>query len=117
MSTLPQTDVQPLKVLRGLNGQLEVYPDRLVIRRKWGLSNLTLVEQEKVIYPQQIASIQCFEGRFQMYGTLRITLKEGGEHTLWFAFDQKQACRAREVKKLIEDFVGKNEPYAPAVNA
>lgn len=114
MTALPKTDVQPLKVLSGLNGQLEVYPDRLVIRRKWGFYRLPFAEEEKTIYPNQIASIDCFEGRFLINGSLRITLKEGDQHTLWFAFNQKHACEAREVRKLIEDFVSKNAAYPPS---
>lgn len=110
MTTLPKTDVQPLKVLSGLNGQLEVYPDRLVIRRKWG-AFLPFTAQERTIYPHQIADINCFEGRFLINGSLRITLKEGDQHTLWFAFNQQHACEAREVRKLIEDFISRDEPY------
>jgi hypothetical protein len=113
MTTATKTDAQPLKVLSGLNGQLEVYPDRLVIRRKWGLSRLPFAEQEKTIYPHQIADINCFEGRFLINGSLRITLKEGNQHTLWFAFNQKHACEAREVRKLIDDFISKNAPHPP----
>jgi hypothetical protein len=110
MAARPKTDVEPLKVLSGLNGQLEVYPDRLVIRRKWG-PLLPFAEQEKIIYAHEIADINCFEGRFLINGSLRIALKEGDQHTLWFAFSQKQACQAREVKKLIEDFISKNQAY------
>jgi hypothetical protein len=110
MTTLSETGVLPLKVLSGLNGQLEVYPDRLVIHRNWAYARQSFAKEE-TIYANQIAGIDCFEGRFLMNGSLRITLKEGGQHTLWFAFNQEHACEAREVRKLIEEFVSGNEPY------
>jgi len=113
MTALPTKDVEPLKILHGLNGTLEVYRNRLVIRRKWGLSRLPFTEQERVIYPHQVAEIECFEGRFLINGSLRITLKEGDQHTLWFAFDRNHACDAREVRELIEDFISKHTPYPP----
>ncbi len=106
-------DSKPLKVLRGINGQLEVYPDRLVIHRKWGLSNLGLYRQEKTIYPHQIEHIHCFEGRFLVNGSLRIVLKEGEEHTLYVPFNWQCARQAREVRDMIEDMISKNEPYPP----
>jgi len=108
-----RTDSQPLKILRGINGQLEVYPDRLVLRRKWGLSNLGLFQQDKTIYPHQIEDIRCYEGRFLVNGSLRIILKEGNEHTIYVAFSQQCGRLAREVRDLIEDMISRNEPYPP----
>jgi hypothetical protein len=52
-------EVTPLLVLHGVNGQVEVYPNKVRIRRKGVLSKLTqgLFAGEKDIYFQQIGSI------------------------------------------------------------
>jgi hypothetical protein len=52
-------EVTPVLVLHGVNGQVEVYPNKVRIRRKGVLSKLTqgLFAGEKDIYFQEIGSI------------------------------------------------------------
>jgi len=67
--------------LKGVNGQLELYEDRIIIRRKGFLSKMTqgFFKGEKTIYINQITAIQVRPGTLLTNGYIQITVPGGLE--------------------------------------
>jgi len=67
--------------LKGLNGQLELYEDKIVIKRKGFLAKIDhgFFKGDKTIYINQITAIQVKPAGFFMYGYIQFTLPGGVE--------------------------------------
>lgn len=72
-----------LMELKGVNGQLELYEDKVIIKRKGALSKLTqgFFKGDKTIYLSQISSIQIKPGSMLTNGYIQFTLSGGNEST------------------------------------
>lgn len=72
---------QLLCELKGVNGQLELYDDKLVIRRKDFLSKMSqgFFKGEKTIYLDQIAGIRVKPGTMFTNGYIQFILPGGLE--------------------------------------
>lgn len=72
---------KPIKELKGVNGQLEMYDDKVVIRRKGGIAKLTqgFFKGDKTIYFNQITAIQIKKGGNFINGYIQFTLGGGVE--------------------------------------
>jgi len=70
------TKLHPLLELNGVNGQLELYDDRIIIKRAGALAKLTqgFFKGEKSIYLNQISGIQVKLGSFFTNGYIQIVL-------------------------------------------
>lgn len=69
--------------LKGLNGQLELYEDKIVIKRKGFLAKIDhgFFKGDKTIYINQITAIQVKPAGFFMYGYIQFTVPGGIEST------------------------------------
>jgi len=67
--------------LKGINGQLELYEDKIVIKRKGVLSKMTqgFFKGDKTIYINQITAIQVKPGTLWTNGYIQITVPGGLE--------------------------------------
>jgi hypothetical protein len=72
---------KPIKFLKGVNGQLSVYEDRIVISRKGALSKMTqgFFKGDKTIYTYQITSIQVKKGGMVTNGYIQFSIGGGNE--------------------------------------
>ena len=72
-----------LMELNGVNGQLELYEDKIVIKRKGALSKLTqgFFKGDKSIYLSQISGIQVKPGSWATNGYIQFTLSGSNENT------------------------------------
>ncbi|HYF83339.1 MAG TPA: DUF4429 domain-containing protein [Clostridia bacterium] len=72
-----------LMELKGINGQLELYEDKIVMKRKGALSKLTqgFFKGDKSIYLSQISEIQVKPGTWATNGYIQFTLSGGNENT------------------------------------
>jgi hypothetical protein len=67
--------------LNGVNGQLELYADKVVIKRKGALAKMTqgFFKGDKTIYLKQISGIQVKPGGTFVNGYIQFTLPGGNE--------------------------------------
>ncbi len=67
--------------LKGINGQLELYEDKIIIKRKGALSKMTqgFFKGDKTIYINQITGIQVKPGTLWTNGYIQITVPGGIE--------------------------------------
>lgn len=67
--------------LNGINGQIELYNDKVIVKRKGGVAKLTqgFTKGEKSIYLDQIAGIQLKLGGNLVNGYFQFTLPGGNE--------------------------------------
>ncbi len=70
-----------VKELKGVNGQLEVYPDKIIIKRKGFLAKTSqgFFKGDKTIYLNQISGIQIKPGASLTNGYIQFTLPGGRE--------------------------------------
>jgi hypothetical protein len=73
---------KPIKILKGVNGQLLIFEDRVEITRKGALSKFTqgFFKGDKTIYIHQITSIQVKKGGLTN-GYIQFSLGGGNEST------------------------------------
>lgn len=69
--------------LPGVNGQLQLYEDKVIISRKGVLSKLTqgFFKGDKTIYLTQISGMQVKPGSMLTNGYIQFTLSGGNENT------------------------------------
>ncbi|EKO1912189.1 SHOCT domain-containing protein [Clostridium botulinum] len=69
--------------LKGVNGQLELYEDKVIIKRKGILAKLSqgFTKGDKTIYLRQIAGIDLKPGGNLVNGYIQFTLPGGNEKT------------------------------------
>ncbi len=104
----------PVKILKGTNGQLEVYSDKVIIKRKGLVSKLChgLFKGDKTIYIHQITGIQVKPGGLLVSGYIQFTVPGGieskkglsdatqDENTVMFTNDKNKLVN--EIKEYIE---------------
>lgn len=80
---------QPLKELKGFTGQLELYPDKVVLRRKgfWPKIYQGFTKGDKTLYISQITGVQVKKAGL-VNGYVQFTVPGGVESTKggWDAF-------------------------------
>ena len=71
---------EPIKILKGVNGQLELYSDKVIIKRKGLLAKMTqgFTKGDKTLYLNQITAIQVKKGGL-LNGYIQFTLPGGIE--------------------------------------
>lgn len=104
-------EAQPLKVLAGVNNQLEVYPDKLVIRRKGFFFGLFGGDQ--VIPIREVSTVRLFESRFLIDGCLQIVIVGSSQPIVNLSFKCSHHREAQEVCDLIEDLIRKQQVLHP----
>lgn len=69
--------------LNGVNGQIELYQDQIIIKRKGVISKLSqgFFKGDKTIYLTQISSIQVKPGSMITNGYIQFSLSGGNEST------------------------------------
>lgn len=94
--------------LKGINGQLELYSDKIIIRRKGILSKMTqgLFKGDKTIYLDQITGIQVKPGTSFTNGYIQLTVP-GGIESKRGLFDATQDENTVMFKKRDNELVNK----------
>lgn len=72
-----------LMELKGVNGQLQLYDDKIIISRKGAVAKLSqgFFKGDKTIYLAQISGIQVKPGTLMTNGYIQFTLSGGKENT------------------------------------
>jgi len=104
--------------LKGINGQLELYEDKIIIRRKGALAKMTqgFFKGDKTNYINQITGIQVKPGTLWTNGYIQITVPGGieskkgllddatlDENTV--AFTSKDNELVNQIKSKIEELM------------
>lgn len=104
-----------LMELKGVNGQLELYEDKVIIKRKGALAKLThgFTKGEKSIYIRQITGIDFKPGGNLVNGYIQFTVPGGNEKVRGafeaaqdensIMFRKKDNDVARQIKEKIEE--------------
>lgn len=94
---------QPTRTLTGIHNDLELYPDRLVLRRKDVFS--TLFRGDRTIYLHEIAAVHLYECRFESLGKLRFDLHDRTRDPIVVEFRCGQHIAAADIKAAVETAV------------
>lgn len=106
---------QILMNLKGINGQLELYENMIIIKRKGALSKMTqgFFKGDKTMYLKQISGIQLKHGTIITNGYIQFTLSGGNESTKGILdatkdentvmFRKKENDTADKIKSKIEE--------------
>lgn len=112
---------EPIKLLKGVNGQLEVYSSKIVIKRKGILSKMTqgFFKGDKSIYIKQITAVQVKNGGILTNGYIQFTIGGGIESTKAILaatrdensviFKKKHNDLVREIQSYIEKQMEKTD--------
>lgn len=106
---------QPLKVLEGINSRLELYSDRVIIRRTDTLSQLLpqFFGEDKIILFDQIENVRLHTSRFLAAAWINLFIAAGPKNSTGLACRSKHLKLAHEIKEMLEDFKSRQEvvPY------
>ena len=108
--------------LKGVNGQLELFADRILIKRKGMLSKLTqgFFKGDKTIYIDQITGIQVKPGTMLTNGYIQFTLPGGIESKKGIfdaTKDENTVMFAKKYNDLVEKIKTKVEELRSATRA
>ena len=80
---IKEGDDRMIMELNGVNGQIELYHDKAIIKRKGFISKLSqgFFKGDKTIYLSQISSIQVKPGSMLTNGYIQFSLSGGNEST------------------------------------
>ena len=107
--------MEPLMTLNGVNGQIYLFSDKVVIKRKGLTAKLTqgFTKGDKSIYLKQISGIQIKKAGILFNGYIQFTLAGGNENTKGIVdathdentiiFNKKNNNFIDEFKKKIEE--------------
>ena len=112
---------EPLYYFNGKNGQLEVYPDKVIIKRKGFMSKMTqgFFAGEKSIYIKQITGIKVKRGGLLTNGFIQfilagnIEVRKGlvkethDENTIFFAKKDNEVID--KIKLAVEELMTKSD--------
>jgi len=93
-----------LEVLEGVNGQVELYDDKVIIKRKGALAKITqgFTKGDKTIYLRQVTGIQLKLGGNLVNGYIQFTVPGGNEKSKG-AFEATQDENSVMFKKSSND--------------
>ncbi len=111
-----------LMELRGVNGQLQLYEDKVIITRKGALSKFTqgFFKGDKTIYLSQISGIQVKPGTSFTNGYIQFTLSGGNESTkglLKATHDENTVMFQKKDNQLVEKITSEIEKLKKTVQA
>lgn len=97
-----------LFTLNGVNGQLELYEDKVVIKRRGALAKMTqgFFKGDKSLYLTQISGIQTKKGTSFTNGYIQFTLSGGNENMrgiLNATKDENSVMFAKKNNELVEE--------------
>ena len=106
---------KPLKTLPGGNGTLELYPDRVIIRRKKALERLSrggCSEDCWALHFDDIREVYYYPGRVHFLGSgcIQFHVKSGEDRPLLLIYDRKHDALARQIVDYIEAHITGTEP-------
>jgi len=107
--------MEAILTLKGVNGQVELYTDKIIIKRKGTLAKMTqgFFKGDKTLYINQITGIQIRQGGNFINGYIQFTVPGGienkkgiadatqDENTVMFA--KKYNVLVSEIKEKIEE--------------
>ncbi|WP_426450686.1 DUF4429 domain-containing protein [Paenibacillus sp. S-38] len=121
--------MEPIFRLDGVNGQLELYSDKVIIKRKGVLAKMTqgFFKGDKSIYLKQISGIQIKPGSSLTNGYIQFTVSGGNESTKGIMkatqdentvmFAKKYNELVDKIKAKIEEMQAESAIVAPSVSA
>jgi hypothetical protein len=104
---------EPIEALEGVNGDLELYADRVVIRKSGLIAKLTqsFEGNERTIYFHQISGIHFFEGQFLINGYIQLLIDHDPQKTITFVFPRQRYALALRIKERLEDAISRYGVY------
>lgn len=91
---------QPVRTLSGLNSDVELYPDRVIIRRRDLFSKL--LRGDQTIHLGEIAAVHLYECRFEQRGQFRLDRVDRARDPIVLSYPCHQHPAAVAIKETIE---------------
>lgn len=107
VSTALHQEVRPLKTAKGIFHELELYPDRLVVRRTDMLSRL--FNPEKVIPLKDIVAIYLCPAQFMVSGWMQMAIMGHNHQHVGISFPMSEEHKLRAMRETIEDLRSREE--------
>lgn len=107
VATALHQEFKPLKTAKGIFHELELYPDRLVVRRTDMLSRLFSPEQ--VIPLKDIVAIYLCPTQFMVSGWMRMAIMGHNHQQVGLSFPLSEEHNLRVIRETIEDLKSREE--------
>ncbi len=101
------TILQPLRTAKGIFHDLELYPDKLVIKRTDVVSRL--FNPEQVILLKDIVAVYLSPAQFLVSGWMQVTIMGHDHRQVRFAFRNNEEHNLRAIRETIEDLKSRQE--------
>jgi hypothetical protein len=107
-------DAEPLKVLEGVTNTLELYPDRITVRRKDAIGKLlpSLFGGDVTIFLRDITDVRVYSSRLLARSWIQVVVIAKNGESIGFACKSNQYQCAHAIKDMIEDLRSR-EQVAP----
>jgi hypothetical protein len=96
---------EPLKVLEGVTNTLELYPDRITVKRKDAISKLlpSLFGGDVTIFLRDISDVRVYSSRLLVRSWIQVVIIGKDNQSVGFACKSNQYQCAHTIKDMIED--------------
>jgi hypothetical protein len=103
----------PLRRFIGMNQQLDLYPDRLVLSRTDFLSRCfpAIFRGSQEILLDEIDRVYIHDSDYSSPRLLFLVVARSNHHQLAVMFAPKDYDQAEAMKNRIDDYISKREPY------
>jgi len=107
---------QPLKTFTGADKVLELYPDRLIVRRTDAMAKIlpSMYVDTQTIDLKDIREVYLLDSKYAYSRWLMFVLHFVDHKHLTILYDRKNFSQAQDIKKAIDDFISKREPFPSA---
>jgi uncharacterized membrane-anchored protein len=116
MSTQAPIVAAPLKTLNALSMVLELFADRIVIRRTDSLTNFLpdMFEGVRTVDLNDIAAVYLHESRYIYSRWLMMFLQLTNHRHITLLYSRADQSQAQTIKNVIDAVISKRQPFPPA---
>jgi hypothetical protein len=107
---------KPLQTLTGANSVLEVFEDRLIIRRTDPLATFLpdMFHDVRIIDLDDIVAIYLHDSRYSYSHWMMLILQLTNHKHVSLLYDRKDHVKAEAIKHLIDEAIGRRQAVPPA---
>lgn len=104
-----RNDTAPLAVLDGVTGQVELYVDRVVIRKKGWFARLVqhFPGKETTLYFHEIKDVNYHGGEFMVEGFIKFVINRQEEQPIIVIYSSKLTPQAAKIKAELDDRISR----------
>jgi hypothetical protein len=112
MMSAPIEEVQPLKSFDGVNNILELFPDKVVIRRTDTFAQILpdMFQEARSIPLDQVAGIFLHESKYVYSRWMLLAIQLTSHRYITMLYDRKNHRQAEDIKNAVEASLVRRQP-------